>query len=430
MATTIPGAATGAKPDGKTTTSATTSPAPSPSPTAWTGPPSSKLKLQLRDTISSAEISPKSVVSTGTGYVFAQNMMYRHTITVYDSKSLKLVKTIPDSVDAAKVGIKGHTGTVKGAPVEAAVTPDGRFMYVSQYSMYGDGFYHEGTDMCSPSSNIDRSYVYRVPLDTLKVDTAIKVGAVPKFVAVTPDQKYLLVSNWCSYTLSVVDVNTNKQIKSIYLGPYPRGIAVDPESRYAYVAVMGTYNIARVDLGTFTVSWINGVGSGPRHLCMAGDGKYLYATLNGEGNVAKIDTQTKQGRGQGPDGNAAAQHGDRPRRQVPLRGQLRLQHDDQGAHRRHEGDPDGEYQRAAHRHHLRCPHEERLGLLLHRQHPGVRRPLSRLHRAAVQPALEGMGERTWRRVFVAPEIMRAIRTPRRRREPRRSCGSGRRRNRA
>ena len=287
-------AATGAKPDGKTTTSATTSPAPSPSPTAWTGPPSSKLKLQLRDTISSAEISPKSVVSTGTGYVFAQNMMYRHTITVYDSKSLKLVKTIPDSVDAAKVGIKGHTGTVKGAPVEAAVTPDGRFMYVSQYSMYGDGFYHEGTDICSPSSSIDKSYVYRVPLDTLKVDTAIKVGAVPKFVAVTPDQKYLLVSNWCSYTLSVVDVNTNKQIKSIYLGPYPRGIAVDPESRYAYVAVMGTYNIARVDLSTFTVSWINGVGSGPRHLCMAGDGKYLYATLNGEGNVAKIDTQTSK----------------------------------------------------------------------------------------------------------------------------------------
>jgi YVTN family beta-propeller protein len=272
--------------------SASATPSPSAS-SAWTGAPSNTLRLDLRKVISSADISPKSVVSTGTGYVLAQNMMYRHTMTVYEAKTLKLVKTIDDSIDAAEFGLKGHEGEVKGAPVEAAVMPDGRFVYVSQYSMYGDGFYHEGTDACSPSSGIDKSYVYRVPLDSLKIDKAIKVGAVPKFLAVTPDQKYLLVSNWCSYTLSVVDVHTSKQIESIYLGPYPRGIAVDPESRYAYVAVMGSYNIARVDLSTFKVSWISGVGSGPRHLCMAGNGKYLYATLNGEGNVAKIDPATR-----------------------------------------------------------------------------------------------------------------------------------------
>ena len=224
--------------------------------------------------------------------------------------------------------------------------PDGRFMYVSQYSMYGDGFYHEGTDACSPSSGIDKSYVYRVPLDSLKIDKAIKVGAVPKFLAVTPDQKYLLVSNWCSYTLSVVDVHTSKQIESIYLGPYPRGIAVDPESRYAYVAVMGSYDIARVDLSTFKVSWISGVGSGPRHLCMAGNGKYLYATLNGRGQRRQDRPRDPHRRRQGLHRPAAAQHDHRPRRQVALRGQLRLQHDDQGAHQRHEGDPDGEHQRA------------------------------------------------------------------------------------
>ena len=241
----------------------------------------------------STEIAPKSVVSTGTGYVFAQNMMYRHTITVYDSGTLKLVKTIADSIDATTFGLKGHKGEIKGAPVEAAITPDGRFMYVSQYSMYGDGFYHEGTDACSPSSGIDKSYVYRVPLGSLRIDKAIKVGAVPKFLAVTPDQKYLLVSNWCSYTLSVVDVHTSKIVESVYLGPYPRGIAVSPDSRTAYVALMGTSNIACVDLQTFEVSWITGVGSGPRHVCIAGNGKYLYATLNAEGSVAKIDTATR-----------------------------------------------------------------------------------------------------------------------------------------
>ena len=265
---------------------------PSPSPTAWTGPPSSSLKLKLRKTIISSAISPKSVVSSGTGYVFAQNMMYKHTITVYDSKTAKLVKTIQDEITAADFHIKGHGETIRGAPVECAFTPDGRFAYVSQYSMYGSGFV-EGHDTCSPGGASD-SYVYRVSLADLKIDKVIKVGEVPKYLAVTPDQKYLLVSNWCSYSLSVIDVHTSKVVKSVSLGPYPRGIAVSPDSKTAYVAVMGTTNIAVVDLTDFSLSWISGVGSGPRHLCMAGNGKYLYATLNGEGNVAKIDPKTKR----------------------------------------------------------------------------------------------------------------------------------------
>lgn len=266
---------------------------PSPSPTSWTGPPSSSLKLKLRKTIVSSEISPKSVVSSGTGYVFAQNMMYKHTITVYDSKTLKLVKTIQDAIDPAKFHIKRHgSDPIRGAPVEAAFLPDGSFAYVSQYSMYGPG-YIEGHDAGSPGQASD-SYVYRVSVADLAIDKVIKVGEVPKYVAVTPDSKYVLVSNWESFTLSVIDVHTSKVIKSIYLGPYPRGIAVSPDSRTAYVAVMGTTNIAVVDLQDFHLSWISGVGSGPRHLCMAGHGKYLYATLNGEGNVAKIDPKTKR----------------------------------------------------------------------------------------------------------------------------------------
>ena len=272
--------------------------APSAAPSAlaaeWSGPPSSGLRLKLRDTIVSASISPKSVVSTGTGYVFAQNMMYRHTMTVYDAKTLKLVKTIQDSVDAAAFRIKGHQGTLRGAPVEAAVTPDGRFMFVSQYSMYGDGFYREGHDEGSPASGYDKSYIYRVRLDDLKIDKVIRVGSVPKYVAVTPDQRYVLVSNWTSYSLSVVDPRRSRQVKEVPIGPYPRGIAVEPDSRYAYVAVMGSSDVARVDLRSFAVSWIRGVGAGPRHLCMSPDGKYLYVTCNAAGTVVKVELRTRR----------------------------------------------------------------------------------------------------------------------------------------
>ena len=109
-------------------------------------------------------------------------------------------------------------------------------------------------------------------------------------MATTPDGRYVLVSDWCSYALSVVDVATGKEVQRIKLGPYPRGIAVAPDSSVAYVAVMGTSDVAHVDLSDFSVSWFRGVGSGPRHLVLSPDGATMYATLNGEGRVAKIDT--------------------------------------------------------------------------------------------------------------------------------------------
>ena len=237
-------------------------------------------------------ISPKSVVASGDGLVFAQNMMYRHTMTVYSSAG-DLLRTIPDTVDFSTFGVPGHPGFSHGAPVEAAFTPDGRDVYVSNYSMYGVGFGPEGTDTCTPSSGYNDDYLYRVNVKRLVIDQVIKVGPVPKYVAISPDGRYVLVSNWCGYNLSVVDRATGQEIHRIPLGPYPRGIVVTPDSRTAYVAVMGTSNVAAIDLRTFAVSWIYGVGSGPRHLVISPTGRYLYATLNGAGRIAKIDLTTR-----------------------------------------------------------------------------------------------------------------------------------------
>jgi YVTN family beta-propeller protein len=235
-------------------------------------------------------ISPKSVVASGHGLFFAQNMMYRHTVTVYD-RSFQLVATIPDTVVLSDFGHAEFEGEFQGAPVEAAFTSDGRYAYVSNYSMYGPGF-REGTDSCSPSSNYPDSFVYRINTATLTIDQVIRVGAVPKFVAVTPDDKRLLVSNWCTYDLSIIDTATAAEIQRLPIGAYPRGLAVSPDSRTAYVAVMGGSAVATVDLATYDVGAIEGVGGGPRHLNISADGTQLYVTLNSDGRVAKIDLTT------------------------------------------------------------------------------------------------------------------------------------------
>jgi YVTN family beta-propeller protein len=288
-------APTAAQPETVPSVAPATSLRPPPAPTTTTRPParpSPERRMRLARTIS-GNISPKSVVASGGGRFVAQNMMYRHSITVYD-RSYRLVKTISDRVDLQALGGPAAGGPVRGGPVEAAFSPDARYAYVSNYSMYGPGYGREGSDSCSPGSAIDRSFVYRIEMRRLVIDRVGQVGQVPKYVATTPDGRLVLVTNWCSYDLSVLSPRTLKELRRIRLGTYPRGIAVDPRSRTAYVAVMGSTRIAVVNLRSFAVRWIEGVGSGPRHLVIDPAGRWLYATLNGEGRVAKIDLRTRR----------------------------------------------------------------------------------------------------------------------------------------
>lgn len=246
--------------------------------------------LTLVKTIT-GDLSSKSVVHSGTGLFFAQNMMYRHTISVFN-RDFELVRTIPDSVRLSDYGYREYGGTHRGAPVEAAFSHAGKYAWVSNYQMYGEGFGNPGTDECTPEGKHDRSFVYRINTETFAIEQVVRAGAVPKYVAVTPDDRYVLVTNWCSWDVNIIDAATNRPVKSVYIGRYPRGIAVSPDSRRAYIAAMGTYDIAVLDLGDVSLSWFRQIGRSPRHLNLSPDGKFLYATLNGDDMVAKVDAAT------------------------------------------------------------------------------------------------------------------------------------------
>ncbi|MBU6213798.1 MAG: YncE family protein [Actinomycetales bacterium] len=277
------------------TVSATPSASVSATPTPTVSPavPSDRRTLRVTKRLV-GPFSPKSVVATGNGLVIAANMMYRHTITVFSSKGT-VAATIPDTVDLRAFGHRdAPAGKVRGAPVETAISPDGKHAWVSNYAMYGKGFSREGKDNCPGRNSLSRSYVYRVDLATKKIDGVVQVGKTPKYLATTPDGRRLLVANWCSYDLSVVDIASMRQVASVRLGPHPRGIAVTKDSKTAYVAVMGAAGIAKVNLTTLAVSWIRGVGSAPRHVVLSPDESRLYASVNGSGQVVVVNTASKR----------------------------------------------------------------------------------------------------------------------------------------
>lgn len=261
------------------------------------GKQASLRRLVLYKTVGGA-ISPKSVVATNTGMVLAQNMMYRHSVTVYGSAG-GLRKTVSDAVTLSQFGVTGHPGVSHGAPVEAAVTPDGNFAWISNYSMYGAGFGPEGSDECSPSSaraaGVTDSFVYRLNLTTLSIDAVARAGMVPKYLAVTPNGRYLVVSNWCSWDAVVIDLTGNKVVARIPIGAYPRGIAISPDSQLAYIAIMGSSVLDIVNLSTMKVVGQISVGSNVRHVVMSPtDNRLLYVSLNASGVVEKVNRLTRQ----------------------------------------------------------------------------------------------------------------------------------------
>ena len=255
-------------------------------------------------------IAPKSVTATGTGLFFAQNMMYRHTVTVYDEQG-SLLKTINDRVDFADFG-RPELGVARGAPVESAPTSDGEFVYVSNYHMYGDAFGPQPTDSCG-NTGWDNSFVYRVDSETLEIDQVIEVGATPKFLAVSPDDRWIVVSNWCSFDASIIDTELGVEVARVNMGRHPRGVAISSDSSTAYVTQMGGTDIAKIPLGDLDgagsqtpgpygtiiptapeleIEWLRDIGRGPRTVLLSPDDSTLFVTLNGEGTVVKVDAES------------------------------------------------------------------------------------------------------------------------------------------
>ena len=78
-----------------------------------------KSSMKLIKTIDGS-IAPKSVRASNDGIVSAHNMMYKHSVTIYDAKTFELIKTIPDSVSLKDFGFSKNSSIFRGSPVEGS----------------------------------------------------------------------------------------------------------------------------------------------------------------------------------------------------------------------------------------------------------------------------------------------------------------------
>ena len=124
----------------------------------------------------------------------------------------------------------------------------------------------------------------------------IKTGKTPKVIAKTADSKYLLVSNWHSRTISVLQMNDSvapygKIISTIPVSAIPRGIAVDDKNNKSYIAIMGGSKISVINNKTWKIERDIQVANNPRHIVIDTSG-HLFVSFNRLAQIACIDTRT------------------------------------------------------------------------------------------------------------------------------------------
>ena len=141
------------------------------------------------------------------------------------------------------------------SPIEMALSPDGRLIYV----------------VCQGSDE-----VRVIDAQTNKVMGSVGVGRVPRGIAVSPDGRQLYVTNAWSDTVSVIDAGSLQVVQTLSTGFEPTGIVIDRGGVALYVANRLSGDVSVINLKTAQETKRLLAGRGASYLALSPDGKWIY----------------------------------------------------------------------------------------------------------------------------------------------------------
>lgn len=130
-----------------------------------------------------------------------------------------------------------------GTVYAIAITPDGRHAYVP-YVLFTNGTGSENVAIIDTATN--------TVVKTILVETNA-IGTTLTGVAVTPDGKYVYLSNQGSNSVAVVDTASNTVVNTVLVGTSPSGVAVTPDGKHVYVANQGSNSVSVIKTASNTV---------------------------------------------------------------------------------------------------------------------------------------------------------------------------------
>lgn len=131
---------------------------------------------------------------------------------------------------------------------------------------------------------------------TSQVVAEAPVGQRPSALALTPDERTVLVTGTFSHDLTFLKLDGGKleKLATLKLGFEPRGVVVSPDGKLAYVALTTAHQVAVIDVEQRKEVERIAVGRWPRYLALTRDGKRLAVGCSGDGGVAVVDTEARK----------------------------------------------------------------------------------------------------------------------------------------
>jgi YVTN family beta-propeller protein len=160
---------------------------------------------------------------------------------------------------------------VETRPFLAAVSPDGKWLYVP---------------------NHDNDSVSVIDTGTNELVTNFTVAPNPHWVAFTPDGKAAYTANHDSNLVSAIDTSTNEVVATIPTPTSPHSIDVHPTQPLAIVACFDADAAAVIDTDTNKVITTVAVGPDPQYAEWSADGRFAYIVNNDDNTVSVVDAKT------------------------------------------------------------------------------------------------------------------------------------------
>lgn len=186
-------------------------------------------------------------------------------------------------------------------PVEACLSHDDKILWVSLHNAGGIVPIHldPGQRRTDPSTHQNKRIYIHYPgvdqKDSMDVPL-IKTGRTPKVIAATEDSRNLLVSNWHSYNVSILETDPEKYpyakvISAMPMSSIPRGIAVDDKNHRSFVAIMGGASIDVINNSVWMKEKTLQVAANPRHVVLDSS-NHIFVSYNSLGRIACLDANT------------------------------------------------------------------------------------------------------------------------------------------
>jgi YVTN family beta-propeller protein/autotransporter-associated beta strand protein len=154
-----------------------------------------------------------------------------------------------------------------GEPYDAAVTPDGRYAYITRRAA---------------------DDVVVIDLGTKAFVAAIPLGGEPRGVAISPDGARAFVTRRGSHRVSVIDTASNSVVFSYFSSRHPWGLAIAPDGSRTYVVNRATSLVSVLDNTTNTLIGSVDVDREPVEIAIAPDGDRAYVSSTIDNTVVPI----------------------------------------------------------------------------------------------------------------------------------------------